>query len=80
MQDLPDKFFGMIRFDYSLMRKTITNVAHTSYTEMFSLLPLHLSRLCLDIESKAKELLKPFNVIPSDSNFVDFTKAVKKAS
>lgn len=46
MQDLPDRCLGMIKFDYSLMRKSMMNVAHESFTGMFSLLPSHLSRMC----------------------------------
>lgn len=47
---------------------------------MFSILPLHLGRLCIEIENQANELLKPLNIIPTDTNFVSFTKAVKRAS
>ena len=46
MQDLPDRYSGMIRFDYTVIRKAIMGVAHDSLMALFSLLPLRLSDMC----------------------------------
>lgn len=46
MQDLPDKWIGMIKFDYGLIRKEMMSIAEMSYIKLFSLLPVHLSQMC----------------------------------
>jgi hypothetical protein len=63
MQDLPDRWCGMIKFDYSQIRKSMMNVANDSYVGMFSILPLHLSRMCQETEKKVSGLLRPILAI-----------------
>lgn len=70
MQDLPDKCMGMIKFDYSLIWKSMMSVAYNSSTELISLLPQHLAKLCQITEDKTNALLRPINYMKSDSNFV----------
>lgn len=42
MKDMPDKCIGMIKFDYSLIRKEMMNVAENSCSKLFTLLPIRL--------------------------------------
>lgn len=80
MQDLPDRYSGMIKFDYSIIRKALMGVAQESLNALYALLPLRLGDICHSTEKSAKMLLESINIIPNDSNFVEFTKAVKNAS
>ena len=70
----------MIKFDYSIIRKALMGVAQESLNALYALLPLRLGDICHSTEKSAKMLLESINIIPNDSNFVEFTKAVKNAS
>lgn len=80
MKDLADKCMGMIKFDFSLMRKEMMSVAENSYTRLFAMLPNHLSELCRETTDRTEELLRPIDLKYNDETFVQSTKALKKAS
>jgi hypothetical protein len=56
------------------------NIANDSFTGMFLLLPQHLNKICQESEIKVSNLLRPILALSIENNFVEFTKAVKKAS
>ena len=50
-----------------------------SLGNLFNLLPSHLNDKCHYTAKKTKKLLDSINIIPNDSTFVEFNKAVKIA-
>jgi hypothetical protein len=80
MQHIPDKCLGILKFDFSILRKQMIHVPGESLLSLFTLLPSHLNDKCHEISKKTKKLLDSINIIPNDSAFVDFTKAVKNAA
>ena len=79
MEHLPDKCVGILKFDFSILRKQMIHVPGESLSNLFTLLPSHLNDKCHFTAKKTKKLLESINIIPNDSTFVDFTKAVKIA-
>lgn len=79
MEDLPDKEVGILKFDFSILRKKMIHVPGESLANLFNLLPSHLNDKCHYTAKKTKKLLESINIIPNDSTFVEFNKAVKIA-